>query len=57
MSIALLGLSSCRENGDDFDLYRSYHEAAKGLEVYCWEQDKSWYSAIRIRKLFNILSI
>lgn len=46
MGLLLGSMTSCTNNGVNYDLYRSYHDTAKGLEVYCWKYDDTWYSGI-----------
>lgn len=43
----MVALSSCKSNdNNDYSLYYSYSGEGKGVEVYCWEKDDSWYSGL-----------
>lgn len=43
----IVTLTSCKSNDlNDYSLYYSYSGEGKGLEVYCWEKETSWYSGL-----------
>lgn len=43
----IVTLTSCKSNDlYDYSLYYSYNGEGKGLEVYCWKQETSWYSGL-----------
>ena len=43
----IVTLTSCKSNDlNDYSLYYSYSKEVKGLEVYCWKKEASWYSCL-----------
>lgn len=43
----IVTLTSCKSNDlNDYSLYYSYIGEGKGLEVYCWKKEASWYSGL-----------
>ena len=43
----IVTLTSCKSNDlNDCSLYYSYSGEGKGLEVYCWKKEASWYSGL-----------
>lgn len=45
LPLILTSLCGCGNN-DDYSLYYSYKGNLKGIEVYCWDNGKAWYSGI-----------
>lgn len=39
-------VTSCSNDDEKFGVYYSYKDNLKGIEVYCWEKNDSWYSGI-----------